>query len=120
MLNKFKAVFKLILCYVKFAILRFCVISEESYVIILMMDAFYINTIYSLGLKLLSINCMLTTMHTKFEVLFLFKIGKVKFKIFVIYVPCQTRHVILDLVTVFANELIELVPPREWCLEWEL
>lgn len=74
---------------------------------------------FSLGLKLLSINCMLTTMHTKLEVLFLFKIGKVKFKILVIYVPCQTRHVIFDLVTVFANELIELVPPREWCLKQE-
>lgn len=95
-------------------------ISEESYIIILMMDAFYINIIYSFGLKLLSINCMLTTMHTKLEVLFLFKIGKVKFKTLVIYVPCQTRHVIFDLVTVFANELIELIPPREWCLEQEL
>lgn len=73
---------------------------------------FYINIIYSLGLKLLSINCMLTTMHTKFEVLFLFKIGKVKFKILGSYVPCQTRHVIFDLITVFANELIELVPKR--------
>lgn len=56
----------------------------------------------------------------KFEVLFLFKIGKVKFKILVIYVPCQSRHVIFDLVTVFVNELIELVPRREWCLEQEL
>lgn len=73
---------------------------------------FYINIIYSLGLKLLSINCMLTTMYTKFEVLFLFKIGKVKFKILVSYVPCQTRHVIFDLITLFSNELIELVPNR--------
>lgn len=55
---------------------------------------------------------MLTTMHTKFEVLFLFKIGKVKFKIFISYVPCQTRHLIFDLITVFANELIELVSKR--------
>lgn len=51
MLNILKTMFKLILCYVKFAILRLCVISEESYIIILMMDVFYINIIYSLGLK---------------------------------------------------------------------